>query len=105
MATKPLSDNAQRTRSFMLSVGSLAIFLVFWQLASIAVASPFFPSVMAVIEAFDRLIRMGDTQGISMLTHSWASLYRVLLGFVIGVVLGVPRMGFASWVFISNILR
>ena len=90
MTTQTLSNTAQRTRSIVLSFGSLAIFLVFWQIAASVIASPFFPSVTSVIEAFDRLIRMGDTQGISMLTHSWASLYRVLLGFVIGVVLGVP---------------
>ena len=90
MSSTPLSTTAQRSRSIAMSIGSLVVFLIFWQIASVLVASPFFPSVIAVVEAFDRLIRMGDTQGISMLTHSWSSLYRVLMGFVIGVVLGVP---------------
>ncbi len=87
----PLSwASASRWRSVALSMASLAAFLMLWQIAAISVASPFFPTVASVIKAFERLLRMGDTQGISIMTHAWASLYRVLLGFSIGVALGVP---------------
>jgi ABC-type nitrate/sulfonate/bicarbonate transport system permease component len=42
------------------------------------------------VGAFARLASVGDTQGISLYAHSWASLYRVLVGFAAGVLLGVP---------------
>jgi ABC-type nitrate/sulfonate/bicarbonate transport system permease component len=77
-------------KAAVLSVMSLIGFLVFWQIAAHYVASSFFPSVGAVFKAFKNLILNGDTQGISLAAHSWASLYRVLLGFNLGVLLGVP---------------
>ena len=73
-----------------LSVLALIGFLASWEITAYFVASPFFPTVGAVFKAFKNLIINGDTQGISLATHSWASLYRVLLGFNLGVLLGVP---------------
>ena len=37
-----------------------------------------------------QLATRGDTFGHSLLTHSWASVHRVLVGFGLGVLLGVP---------------
>jgi len=72
-------------KAVALSVLSLIAFLACWQITAYYVASPFFPTVGAVFKAFKNLIMNGDTQGISLATHSWASLYRVLLGFNLGV--------------------
>lgn len=77
-------------KAIALNIVALISFLIFWQVAAYYVASPFFPTVDAVFKAFKNLIINGDTQGISLTTHSWASLYRVLLGFNLGVLLGVP---------------
>lgn len=77
-------------RAAALNVVSLAAFLVAWQVGAAVVKSPFFPPPSEIVSAFSRLATAGDTQGISLLAHSWASLYRVLVGFGAGVVLGVP---------------
>jgi ABC-type nitrate/sulfonate/bicarbonate transport system permease component len=77
-------------KAVALSVLSLIAFLACWQITAYYVASPFFPTVGAVFKAFKNMIMNVDTQGISLATHSWASLYRVLLGFNLGVLLGVP---------------
>lgn len=69
---------------------SLAIALVVWQLASRAVASPFFPAPMQIVDAFIQLATRGDTTGHSLWEHSWASIERVLVGFGLGVVFAVP---------------
>jgi ABC-type nitrate/sulfonate/bicarbonate transport system permease component len=69
----------------MLNVLALAVFLLLWQMLAMWVASPFFPPVDGVFKAFKNLLVKGDTQGISLGTHAWASLYRVLLGFNLGV--------------------
>lgn len=79
-----------RARSVMSNVASLAVFLLLWQVASVLYKSPFFPGPMEIARAFAHLAEAGDTQGTSLYAHSWASLYRVLLGFAAGVVLGVP---------------
>ena len=73
-----------------LNLLSLALFLACWQMAAMLVRSPFFPAPFEVVKAFLHVARAGDTQGTSLLTHSWASLYRVLVGFFAGVLLGVP---------------
>ncbi len=73
-----------------LNIASLALFALLWHLGSLFLASPFFPGPLAIVTAFIHLLRDGDTQGLSLFEHSWASLYRVLTGFVAGVLLGVP---------------
>lgn len=69
---------------------SLAAFLLAWHVVALLVKSPFLPGPLAIVDAFVNLVRNGDTQGTSLLAHSWASLHRVLAGFAIGTLLGVP---------------
>ena len=77
-------------RAVALNIVSLAAFLVVWQAGAAIVNSPFFPPPTEIVGAFARLASVGDTQGISLYAHSWASLYRVLVGFAAGVLFGVP---------------
>lgn len=79
-----------RTKSLLLNIVSLAVFLSCWQIATMLFRSPFFPGPAEIARAFFELARAGDTQGISLFAHSWASLYRVMVGFAAGVLLGVP---------------
>ena len=69
---------------------ALAVFLLVWHVIAVVVQSPFLPGPWQIAIAFVNLARHGDTQGTSLLTHAWASLYRVLAGFAIGTLLGVP---------------
>lgn len=69
---------------------SLAVALGVWQLMAFLVGSPFFPGPLKIVDAFAQLATRGDTFGNSLLTHSWASIQRVLVGFGIGVLLAVP---------------
>ncbi len=69
---------------------SLGAALLAWQLLATMVGSPFFPGPARIVVAFDALARNGDTLGNSLWAHSWASLHRVLVGFGVALVLGVP---------------
>jgi len=69
---------------------AVAVTLCLWQLADVLIASPFFPGPIKVVEAFIRLAVRGDTSGISLWAHAWASVQRVLVGFGLGVFGGVP---------------
>ena len=69
---------------------AVAIALIVWQLAAMAVGSPFFPGPLKVVQAFLRLAIRGDTFGHSLWVHAWASIERVLVGFGLGVLAGVP---------------
>jgi ABC-type nitrate/sulfonate/bicarbonate transport system permease component len=77
-------------RTTLWNLLSLAVALGLWQFAAIMIASPFFPGPLKIVEAFVQLATHGDTFGNSLLTHSWASIERVLVGFGFGVLLGVP---------------
>jgi sulfonate transport system permease protein len=72
------------------NVLAVAIALLVWQAADMAVASPFFPGPVKVVQAFVRLAVHGDTYGHSLWAHAWASIERVLVGFGLGVLGGVP---------------
>lgn len=80
--------------SGLMTVGwnilAVTVALGLWQFAAWAVASPFFPGPVKVVLAFLRLAVDGDTSGNSLWTHSWASIERVLVGFGLGVLGGVP---------------
>jgi len=69
---------------------SLAAALGLWQLAANLIGSPFFPGPLKIVDAFLQLASRGDTFGNSLWTHSWASIERVLVGFGLGVLGGVP---------------
>lgn len=77
-------------RPLAYNVGSLIVFLLLWHGIAVFANSPFLPGPAQIVTAFVNLARNGDTQGTSLLTHSWASLERVLTGFAVGTVLGVP---------------
>jgi NitT/TauT family transport system permease protein len=100
MATVTTIEDRSRS-SALLVVGSglttvawnvfaVVVALGLWQLAALAIASPFFPGPVRVVQAFVHLAVHGDTFGNSLWIHAWASIERVLVGFGLGVLGGVP---------------
>ena len=77
-------------RAIAINAVSLACMLGIWQALTAVVSSPYFPSPAQIFAAFVQLAEKGDILGNSLMTHIWASLYRILVGFSISVVLGVP---------------
>jgi NitT/TauT family transport system permease protein len=81
---------AMGMRTTLWNLISLACGLALWQLTAALVGSPFLPGPLKIVDAFVQLATRGDTFGHSLLTHSWASIQRVLVGFGFGVALAVP---------------
>jgi sulfonate transport system permease protein len=79
-----------RARAIAINIVSLACVLGAWQALTFIIQSPYFPSPAQIATAFMQLAETGDILGNSLLTHVWASLYRILVGFGISVLLGVP---------------
>lgn len=77
-------------RVVAMNVASLAVVLMIWQVATVKIQSPYFPAPTEILRAFGQLLEKGDILGNSLLTHIWASVYRLLVGFGLGVLLGVP---------------
>ena len=78
------------TRIVLWNIAALGAALVFWQMLATAVGSKFFPGPFRIADAFILLATRGDTFGHSLITHSWASLHRVLVGFAFGLAFGIP---------------
>jgi ABC-type nitrate/sulfonate/bicarbonate transport system permease component len=76
--------------TILWNIGVLIAVLVIWQLLTVAIASRFFPGPLAILQSFVHLAKNGDTGGRTLWEHSWASLYRVLVGFSLAVLAGVP---------------
>lgn len=76
--------------SWLWNSGTLLAAVLLWQVATTFVASPFFPGPIAIARAFGMLIVSGDTSGITLWAHAWASVERVLVGFAFALALGVP---------------
>lgn len=68
-------------------IGTFAVLLVAWIIAtSFGLVTPLFlPSPSSVISEFIGVISSGD-----LLTNTWISVYRILIGFIIAVVLAIP---------------
>jgi NitT/TauT family transport system permease protein len=78
------------TRVVLWNIVALGVALVLWQMLATAVGSKFFPGPLKIVDAFVGLATRGDTFGHSLITHSWASLHRVLVGFAVGLAFGIP---------------
>jgi NitT/TauT family transport system permease protein len=65
-------------------------FLGLWQLMATAINSPFFPGVMKTVTAFVDLVKYGDLEGYTLLTHIEASLIRIGAGFGLACLIGIP---------------
>jgi sulfonate transport system permease protein len=76
--------------TILWNIGVLLVVLILWQLLTLVIASPFFPGPLAILQSFLDLARNGDTGGNTLWEHSWASLYRVLVGFGLAIIAGVP---------------
>ena len=72
------------------NIGVLTAALMIWQLLTVLIASRFFPGPLAILQSFVDLAKNGDTGGHTLWEHSWASLYRVLVGFGLAILAGVP---------------
>jgi taurine transport system permease protein len=82
------ADQARRPRRIvrlLYSIGSLAIGLLIWELASRHVAPLFLPSPMATFEGLVELAQDG-----TLATSIAASSGRILTGWALGVIVGVP---------------
>lgn len=87
----PVSGRSRRgLTTIFWNIVSLAVALLVWQGMSMALASPFFPAPLRIVEAFIQLATRGDVTGNSLWTHAWVSIQRVLVGFGLGVLFGVP---------------
>lgn len=99
MALTELQDKRPLSRTGAVGAGlqtagwnvlAVIVALGAWEIAANLIASPFFPGPLKVVESFIRLAARGDTFGHTLWAHSWASIERVLVGFGLGVVAGVP---------------
>lgn len=77
-------------RIVAMNLASLTVVLVFWQLVTARIQSPYLPAPTEILQAFILLVQNGDLLGNSIWTHIWASVYRLLVGFGLGVLFGVP---------------
>lgn len=77
-------------RAILYNLASLVVALFIWEFLANRTKSPYFPAPLEILTAFTQLIQHGDVLGNSLWTHMGASVYRLLVGFGLGVVLGVP---------------
>jgi NitT/TauT family transport system permease protein len=68
----------------------LGLFLAGWALLAAWMGSAFVPTPGLVAQTFIHVAVNGDTMGISLPQHIWASLQRVLAGFALAAGVGVP---------------
>jgi NitT/TauT family transport system permease protein len=76
--------------SVLWNVAVLCIAIGAWQVLTLVLDSRFFPGPIAIVRAFIELAVNGDTGGRTLVDHSVASVERVLVGFSLAVVVGVP---------------
>jgi len=78
------------TSDKILNILAIGVFIVLWQLIATTIKSPFFPDVIETTAAFIDLVRHGDLEGYTLLTHVEASLIRIGAGFGLACLIGIP---------------
>ncbi len=95
---RALSSRLMPSTSRGLSLISIASFLVLWHLLAIVVASPYFPTPLAVARAMATAFVERDFIGFTIQQHIASSLARIVSGFGLAAMLAIP-LGLASgWV-------
>lgn len=76
-----------KTKYSMIAAGAFILVLVLWQLLSTSgmVSQIFLPAPTAVVEAFVKSLMDG-----SLATDTWISFSRIMKGFLLAIVIGVP---------------
>lgn len=76
-----------KTKYSMIAAGAFILVLVLWRLLSTSgmVSQIFLPAPTAVIEAFVKSLMDG-----SLATDTWISFSRIMKGFLLAIVIGVP---------------
>ena len=77
-------------RSLAQSLGLLVVLLVLWQALTQFVRSPFFPSPLEVAKAWVTIATRGDLERLTLTDHAVASIHRVLTGFGLACITGIP---------------
>lgn len=85
-----LGSLTSRIRIWLINAAVLLTFLVVWEIVANLYQSPFIPGPSEVLRAFITLLSQGDINGQTLWAHIAASMLRVLAGFAMGVVTGVP---------------
>lgn len=76
--------------SFFYGLISITVFLMAWEALVRLLANPYFPGPMSVFNALIRMALFGDIDGYTLIVHTYASLERVMIGFFIAIITGVP---------------
>jgi hypothetical protein len=101
----PRKRGASRWSTVAWNCLSLAIVLVLWEIGAKAYKSPYLPAPGEIYDAFIDLARNGDVLGNTLWAHIGESVYRLLVGFGLGVVFGVPPVSSAATIVIHAVPR
>ena len=77
-------------KGIAVGIASLTVFILLWEALHLAMNNPFLPGPYEVFLAFIRIATVGDIYHVPLWLHIATSLYRVLLGFIVGVITAVP---------------
>lgn len=80
----------KRFLSFFYSLISIIVFLIIWEIFAEFLANPYFPGPISVFKALIRIALFGDIDGYTLIIHIYASLERVMTGFFIAIITGIP---------------
>lgn len=82
--------NRRLFHSLFYYIISIAIFLTLWEILVILLSNPYFPGPLSILRAIARIAIFGDIDGYTLMQHIYASLERVMIGFFIAIMTGVP---------------
>lgn len=88
----------------LLPICSILLFLLIWQILANLYSVIYLPEPTKVLGAFITLVYAGDPQGYTLLEHTLASLWRVLLGVSLAAIIGIPLGLVAGWFQRVNLL-
>ena len=84
------AERKERLNTFAWNILSLALVVIAWGMFANWQKSPFFPIPGEIYDAFITLSTEGDVEGVSLSSHILWSLIRILTGFGMACLTGIP---------------
>jgi NitT/TauT family transport system permease protein len=84
------SGMPMKYKNLLTQFSVLAGFVIVWKIVSLGAGTLFVPDPIEVVKSFGQLLQFGDLENYTLLNHTVKSLIRILSGFALGCVTGIP---------------
>jgi ABC-type nitrate/sulfonate/bicarbonate transport system permease component len=91
-ATTKRNGRSVRVSDMLIGIASVVVILVVWQIAATQgwISDYHFPPPSKLAKSLNTLVTTGFPKGVTVFSHMWATVWRILKGYALATLLAIP---------------